>query len=770
MLGLRKVLKRERGQSVAIMGGALLALMALLALVVDSGNAYVQRRIVQNATDAAALAGSSELALTKVEDGYYVGTSKDEERIWQTIVRIAEENGIPDTNGQAHDPVNENITAYFVGPDGKRVPYTNDLPNNGGIPRHSKVSGIAVQSGKAFSTYFARLVGFDEMNAGANSVGKAPPDSGVCSAGNLFPIAVSKELFVGEGSGTGTSGSSNGPVIGKEYQIFEKDKLSSKGNFGWLTWDDTPSGGAPSNTTLVESMNDTSRSGTWHVDDWITGSTGVQVSNGVNEALQTRIKDNDPNRPAEVVVPIYDTVVGQGSNFEYHVIGFAKFRLLAYDFGGNNKYALADSLLGTSGNGNGNGNSGNKWIKGEFVNWVDSSGEGGCSYFGGTTAKLHDPRDETRKIVGSIYANKLTPDSQPKVNSAHVPVDVMLVTDISGSMNASWAGASSKLQSAKDALTTFNTHLQPDEGDRVGLTTFPLVQNSPPYSPVCWNEWGYSQKHKLTYTGEVRSSLTSNITGTNGINSTINSLTADGGTPLADGIRQGREQLLNDLASGSTPVMIIASDGIANATLDGKATGFSGEAGTGDDTPDCNNQAEQQAKQEANAAKEAGIIVFSIAIGDGFNTDVTEAIASPDHDADGDGDIERHFFVAGNDADLKAIYDQIAERMETIGQEDYVQQQQVLASNATVILENADTGSVRTTRTNDVGAFAFSDIEPGTYRVTASTTINGLTYDILTKGYGGEPLDPQYVEITVGEGTGTTESEILFLETDDLEQ
>jgi Flp pilus assembly protein TadG len=55
---MKRMLKREEGQSLLIVAGALVLLVAFLALVVDAGNAYVQRRKVQNAMDAGSRAGA----------------------------------------------------------------------------------------------------------------------------------------------------------------------------------------------------------------------------------------------------------------------------------------------------------------------------------------------------------------------------------------------------------------------------------------------------------------------------------------------------------------------------------------------------------------------------------------------------------------------------------------------------------------------------------------------------------------------------------------
>jgi len=49
--------RRQRGQAIVIIVGALVALLALVALAVDGSNAFAQRRNAQNATDGASAAG-----------------------------------------------------------------------------------------------------------------------------------------------------------------------------------------------------------------------------------------------------------------------------------------------------------------------------------------------------------------------------------------------------------------------------------------------------------------------------------------------------------------------------------------------------------------------------------------------------------------------------------------------------------------------------------------------------------------------------------------
>ena len=57
-----RVLLNERGQTLVIIALFMVAVVGMAALVLDGGHAYAQRRRMQNAADAGALAGARELA------------------------------------------------------------------------------------------------------------------------------------------------------------------------------------------------------------------------------------------------------------------------------------------------------------------------------------------------------------------------------------------------------------------------------------------------------------------------------------------------------------------------------------------------------------------------------------------------------------------------------------------------------------------------------------------------------------------------------------
>jgi hypothetical protein len=57
----------QRGQALVLIALAMIAMLAMLALVLDGGNTFMNRRAMQNAADAGALAGARQLCVTRSE-------------------------------------------------------------------------------------------------------------------------------------------------------------------------------------------------------------------------------------------------------------------------------------------------------------------------------------------------------------------------------------------------------------------------------------------------------------------------------------------------------------------------------------------------------------------------------------------------------------------------------------------------------------------------------------------------------------------------------
>jgi len=296
--------ENENGQSILIIAMIVLVLLALVALVVDVGNAYAHRRMVQNAVDAAAMAGARKLAFRGPSS-----TNPAEEVSHSDVAAYinwyAEENGLQQAN----------LRAWFILDNGKRVQIeASDMM------APEKAVGVGVEADLPFDTYFAHLLGFDTMEATADSA--AYHIWGPCSIDDcIFPVIVDNGLFVNEPGGK--------PVIGKEYVLWVHSQLTP-GNFGWIYWvdgegnlrGDPPQG--PEVTSLEPNLIDNCRSGGWQAGEWVHGDNGVNFQ-PVLDILEQRINNE---LPMTVTVPIYDGLDYQGNNSIFRISGFGVFNLI----------------------------------------------------------------------------------------------------------------------------------------------------------------------------------------------------------------------------------------------------------------------------------------------------------------------------------------------------------------------------------------------------------------------------------------------------------
>lgn len=702
------LIENEQGQSGIIIVGALIALLALLSLIVDAGYAYAQRRQMQNAVDAGAQAGSVALGLHKRNGEvdaaireYVQRNGVDPNRItWHWVTEDANRNRVVDTN----DP----ILAY----GGSNNFPPRNIPEIGGPP----VVGVQVDGDKTFSTFFAGIVGWRQMQVGAGS--NSFTNKGACSASNLFPLAISETTF----DDTDSDGLRE-VKFEDEYPTYTYPIVETTGadrRFVFVSWDaNTSRAQLQNNMNGTDALN--SPSGTWGV-----GESMLRV----NQSLSSMNTEMQRHLNQSRTVPVYDVRASTSTSFQ--IIAFARIKIVSV-------------------------NTGTGRIDAKFEHYVDSSAPGGCANYG-VPPSGPPPADLPRSLVGTIKIRKLNM-TNTHATQVHTSVDVVNVLDISGSMNDGFGGTP-KIAAARNALIDFNSNMQPLLGDKVALVTFPTIPSGRKYSFNC-QQSGQTTNY---YFGEVLHNLTNNITQ---VNNTISNLRANGGTPIADGMRLGRTTVLGAGHSGtSVPVVILASDGMANIRLNGKWTGFEGS--TYENLP-CNQPAVQDALDQANITKsdnnadgKPDAIVFTIAIGDDFNPAALQAMATQDTDPS-----KPHYFRVTDAASMASIYQQIASRVQQIGDENCnVIETTQFAPNAHLTLRLGSNGQTFNVTTTSTGEFVMTDIEPGTYTVTSGTvTVDGLTYSIFTDGLGGPPL-PQSPRITVGEASTTYKTE-LYLDTGD---
>lgn len=728
----------------------LATLMAFMALAVDGGNVYAQRRQVQNAVDAAAYAGGQRLA--QPNSGCLVKQicRTTNGQVLTAIRNAAARNGVDANTVKAkyvmRQPNGVEIQdTEFIGGGGRGTLSVAPVTLNG-LP----VVGVYVTADKEFNSFFAGIVGIRTMTVGAPSTGYGAPvpnppstpppatSNGACCSDDLFPITIPQTKFNDE-NGDGIRDihfEQNDP--GANYQLWDRNGQPGNDNFGYVRWRNQTF----SATTISANMTDPSVSGIWYVGDKLSGSNGISNNSSIQQQWKNRIGQY-------ITIPIYDVTNGSDSNRTYNIVGFARFKVTGYC-----RYNSSTGECGVTLN-----KTDPPYVQGKFQNWSTSLCEGSCPNFGIVTTTNHPPVTQTRSLIGVVKLNQLEPAGT--VNLAKTPVDVVHILDISGSMKSTFGSPSTvKLNAAKQALINFNKVLSPTlngtDGDRVGLATYPIYNSGASYSYTC-----DTKKSSTDYAkGQKRKDLTSNIPS---VNSTITSLTADGITPIAGGLLVARGMVTDPTYHDPShvPVIILASDGLANVKLNGQYTGFDGMSYN---PMDCNKPADDDAIGQANLAKSDNngdgrpdAIVFTIAIGTNFNPETLRAIAS--------APAETHFYQATDAASMKSIYDQISTIIES--ESCLVNQREIFAPNVTVRVRNKDTGTTLSTTATSTGYFQFNNVAPGTYEFQSiSITINGLTYDIFTDGVGG-PVLANLPTIEIGSGTGTYEKN-LSLKTDDF--
>jgi hypothetical protein len=389
----RQVLgRKQRGQAIIIIAGALIGLMALVALAVDGGNAFAQRRIAQNAVDGAALAGTNQLRLyfnANMNNGNCVPRSGETNCVGDLspdqnagVIQAIKATLQAAGGNVSIDP--SDLQAYYVDSNGQRY----GAYQVGGVTRvpfsyagSDGVAGVYVKTVARSETYFARLIGWDHVAADANgsaamqSVSGIAPQAGPPGGPVLWPITIY----------TSTVNVNGGPT-----QLFDFNVNYGPGSWGTLclhqgynagnlsncsgseitTW--LENGFSPSaNNTIVgqaELMRDPNRaqgevkqydfmplgwdgtnpgsSGFWMGTK--TGNIGQQDCLAMQRAGDAR---------QTVFIPISDRSNGEsGNNLAYHVVNVAAFKVL--------HPTSAESC---------NGN--RSFLQGEFLGWGWSAGQ-----------------------------------------------------------------------------------------------------------------------------------------------------------------------------------------------------------------------------------------------------------------------------------------------------------------------------------------------------------------------------------------------------------
>jgi len=315
----------ERGQLVVLFALVLGVIVLAVGLVVDGGNALVQRRGAQNASDFAALGGARVIAQW-IDGDFTNGTDAN--------VRAAINNAVAANGGTA---------VTYGAPSGPRYVAENGsllgYVNTGAIP--AGTAGVRVGSQRNWRPYFLSSIGITNWTASAVATAKGGYSQAGPPPGTLFPVGISTSFF-------STYPFCSGPISGNPSdpcypQRLTPGNLNVPGGFGWLKFG---CGGYGLGQDPPANAGGCSNSKPFLQGEIGPPSNSYGCCTGIDTPGLDQIGSLPGNKASAdcsyyianeitVTVPIWDYAGGTGSNGWYHIVGFAGFQLTGCSGGKN---------------------------------------------------------------------------------------------------------------------------------------------------------------------------------------------------------------------------------------------------------------------------------------------------------------------------------------------------------------------------------------------------------------------------------------------------
>ena len=274
--------RSQRGQSIVILAGGLIAMLAMVGLVVDGGNAFAQQRSTQNGMDAAAEAGAVELARRMIGIDPVGDDVTWDQRVLTAVNTTAANNGLTSTGVPQY-------TDYLGNPLG--------AVGSGNIPPNTQ--GVHAGGNRAFSTYFVGMLGFPSFTAAAEAT--AVTGFGVETGfGGVIPLTfpvILTQCDTGGGSNRLFHPLGNPPAgewpTGPSNVIAIPLCSNGPGNVGWIDWTPTAGGASEIADSIRNPNNPPITTPHWY---YITEAGGI-----------TSLDDDmDTWEGKDILIPIFD--------------------------------------------------------------------------------------------------------------------------------------------------------------------------------------------------------------------------------------------------------------------------------------------------------------------------------------------------------------------------------------------------------------------------------------------------------------------------------
>lgn len=333
-------LRAHNGQAMIVMVFALIGLLVAIGVAIDGGRVLLDRRRMQNASDAASLAGARRLAEATCNADSASAADAD---IYNEVMSYAGKNGVKSA---------DQIEARYVKFAGSIVVECDADVGGGTVP--TGAAGVVVTSTVSHGTYFVSVIGIDTAGAMADATAvNGPP----IVMGGLRPFGVAAKMVHQMGAGEcftvdfkncKDDDPDSCQVTDDEGEVIGEHRNWLNLNHLWNQGEDTAfpraTGGSANADDLQRWMSEGWNGNLFADCCWSSGACDwgwMPVDCRWGDFIHAKpgttsspINDTPINTefaiPVFDVVPQYDTIpspkadgLPQGSNYYYHIVGFA---------------------------------------------------------------------------------------------------------------------------------------------------------------------------------------------------------------------------------------------------------------------------------------------------------------------------------------------------------------------------------------------------------------------------------------------------------------
>ncbi len=281
------------GQVLVIAAVGMLAMIAMVALIIDGGHAWTQQRDSQNGSDATSEAGAVVLV-----GSLSAGTAPLDADVLAQVTAAVLANGV-----QLEAAYYTDIAGTLLRPDGSSTANESDAARvgDGLVPPCSScaanhAAGVRAVTSKSFATFFAQIIGFPTMRTQTTATAVSGYVTNPCQNVEgcpLVPVTVPVTVVTCDGSNKADLSSTR--YIKYVHYVIPLCQ-QSPGNVGWIDW--VPPYGGTSELT-AEIANPQGRYVT--IPEWY----GVAETGNVNAAQVEDALNQYAGQP--ILIPMFDS-------------------------------------------------------------------------------------------------------------------------------------------------------------------------------------------------------------------------------------------------------------------------------------------------------------------------------------------------------------------------------------------------------------------------------------------------------------------------------